>query len=468
MNDNNKIKNTMRNADNPKTSDTPVSLRTTNRVPDIKTVLRSTEASGAQKTKAPTPTKNPSPAKNTNTAKTAQARQAPRPTRTSAAARRMQASREMRRRKLEQQRKIALLCVVVLITILAGVGIRSCSDKRAVSTDGKQLSENGKTRVKPAGTVTLSVTAVGDCTLATDSNMRESRSFESMMKKQDNDYSYFFKKVKPYFEDDDLTIVNFEGVLSDRGSRQPKRYAFRGDPEYIKILTSSSVESANIANNHTFDYGDDAFQDTKDTMKEHNVTPFGLDEIAIMEIKGLRVGLIGTNALNDKSSEEYPEIFERLKSQDPDLIIATFHWGEEKAKFPGKSQIKLAHEAIDNGADLVIGHHPHVLQGIEKYKGKYIVYSLGNFCFGGNHNPSDKDSMIFKQTFTFVDGELQLNEDNISVIPCSISSQKKVNDYQPTPLSGKQYTSVKEKIEERSERFEGIENVKFVKKSKES
>ena len=455
MNEEGKLKNSMRKPDAPSKTDAPASLSATNRIPDIRDIPRPSGNTDAQKPSGIPKKQNP--ARKPGVAKL------------SPEERKRRAARAKRKKQLEQQRKLALLCAAIILTILAGVGIKSCAGKNADrQANGTRVSENKKNRIKPEGTVTLSVTAVGDCTLATDSNMRESRSFESMMKKQKNDYSYFFKKVKPYFEDDDLTIVNFEGVLSDRGSRQPKRYAFRGDPEYIKILTSSSVESANIANNHTFDYGDDAFQDTKDIMNENDVTPFGLDEIAIMDIKGLRVGLIGTNALNDKSSEEYPEIFEKLKQEEPDLIIATFHWGEEKAKFPSKSQTKLAHEAIDNGADLVIGHHPHVLQGIEKYKGKYIVYSLGNFCFGGNHNPSDKDSMIFKQTFTFVDGVLQLDKDNVSVIPCSISSQKKVNDYQPTPLSGKQYTSVKEKIEERSERFEGIENVKFIKKSKES
>ena len=76
-------------------------------------------------------------------------------------------------------------------------------------------------------------------------------------------------------------------------------------------------------------------------------------------------------------------------------MIASFHWGEEKAEYPNDVQVELAHAAIDAGADLVLGHHPHVLQGIEQYKGKNIVYSLGNFCFGGNMYPSDMDTMIF-------------------------------------------------------------------------
>lgn len=357
---------------------------------------------------------------------------------------------------------------IVLVLAVASVGLNLYIDStKNVATDSApEPEETPKSEPKSDttdGIVTFSVTAVGDCTLATDSNMRGSRSFVSEVKNQKDDYSYFFQNVKKYFEDDDMTIVNFEGVLSDRGSRQPKQYAFRGDPKYIKIISDSSVEAANLANNHTKDYGDKAFKDTKNILATNNVTPFGLDEYAITYVNGLKIGLIGTNALNHSSKKEYPQIFEQLKKENPNLIIAVFHWGEELAKVPGQSQIQLAHDAIDNGADLVIGHHPHVVQGIEKYNGKYIVYSLGNFCFGGNHNPSDKDSMIFKQTFTFENGKLLTDVDDVSVIPCSISSEKGRNNYQPTPLDGKEFKRVRDKIKTRSKKFEGIENIRFIK-----
>ena len=89
-----------------------------------------------------------------------------------------------------------------------------------------------------------------------------------------------------------------------------------------------------------------------------------------------------------------------MKKAGAQIIIVNFHWGIEKQYTPDENQKALAHLAIDEGADLVIGHHPHVLEGIEKYNGKYICYSLGNFCFGANRNPKDKDTMIFQQTFT--------------------------------------------------------------------
>ena len=136
--------------------------------------------------------------------------------------------------------------------------------------------------------------------------------------------------------------------------------------------------------------------------------------------------------------------------------------GVESSAVPTDIQKKLAYTAIDNGTDLVIGHHPHVLQGIEKYKGKYILYSLGNFCFGGNRNPTDKDTMIFKQTFRFDDNKNLLPEDDVSVIPCSISSDAAFNNYQPMPLKGEEFDRVKDKIIQRSEGFPGIENVTFI------
>ena len=126
-----------------------------------------------------------------------------------------------------------------------------------------------------------------------------------------------------------------------------------------------------------------------------------------------------------------------------------FHWGNEKEEVPDSNQTTLAHLAIDEGADLVCGHHPHVLQGIEEYKGKNIVYSLGNFCFGGNQYPSDMDTMIFQQTFT-VD-QSGVKADNITnIIPCSVSSDSDYNNYQPTPANGDEATRILNKIQERT------------------
>lgn len=310
------------------------------------------------------------------------------------------------------------------------------------------------------GSIYISVTAVGDCTFGTDINARGPYSFDSVAEKE-GDYSYFLKLVKPVFEEDDLTIVNLEGTLSDGGARKDKEFAFRGNPEYVNILTSSSVEAANIANNHSRDYGEESFIDTQTVLSDNNIIWCEGKDYGITEIKGVKIGLIGTNTQRYDGDNGFISRMEELKNLAPDIIIANFHWGEERAAFPNSTQTTLAHLAIDKGADLVIGHHPHVLQGIEKYKGKYILYSLGNFCFGGNKNPSDKDTMIFRQVFRIMDGRLYI-DNNVSVIPCSISSEKNINNYQPMPLSGDEFERVKEKITSRSEGFLGIQNIKFI------
>ena len=294
----------------------------------------------------------------------------------------------------------------------------------------------------------VSVTLVGDCTLATDINAPQDESFVSEAKKQ-GDYTYFLKNVADIFKEDDLTIVNFEGALSERGSRLDKQFAFRGKPEYVEILSSSSVEAATLANNHSLDYGDESFNDTVEILENAGISAFSDGDIEVKEVNGVKVGLVGLYALNEKRTAKFKADMEAVKEAGAELIIVNAHWGEESAKVPNAKQKELAREAIDMGADLVVGHHPHVLQGIEKYNGKYIVYSLGNFCFGGNRNPSDKDAMIFRQTFTLENGQAE-EDDNILIIPCSISSVSGRNNYQPTPLEGDEADRVMEKITERT------------------
>ncbi len=138
-------------------------------------------------------------------------------------------------------------------------------------------------------------------------------------------------------------------------------------------------------------------------------------------------------------------------------MLPSTHWGTEKETVPDETQIELGHIAVDEGADLVIGSHPHVIQGYEKYNGRYIVYSLGNFCFGGNPNPSDKDCMIFQQTFT-VTGNDVATDDNINVIPCSISSVSNSNNYQPTPATGDEKTRIEAKIKKSSDSIATLSN----------
>lgn len=365
---------------------------------------------------------------------------------------------ELFKEKLPEDKKARIIIladivlVVLLIFTLLLVGCKNLLTGGKKQKEETAISEEmEKTTKRKNKTVSFTISAVGDCTFGTDENF----AYEgSMPAKYDEvgDFNYFFENVKSVFEEDDLTIVNFEGTLTDSTIREDKQFAFKADKSYAEILTDGFVEAANLANNHSKDYGEQSYNDTMDALDEAGITNFGYDRVAIKKVKGIKVGLVGTYVLADglgvKDSME--KNIQDLKDEGAQVIIASFHWGEEKAEYPNDVQVELAHAAIDAGADLVLGHHPHVLQGIEQYKGKNIVYSLGNFCFGGNMYPSDMDTMIFQQTFTLKGGKLQ--EDNVTnIIPCSISSVEDYNNYQPTPAAGEKETEILNKITQRSQ-----------------
>jgi poly-gamma-glutamate synthesis protein (capsule biosynthesis protein) len=302
--------------------------------------------------------------------------------------------------------------------------------------------------------VKVTISAAGDVTLSSDIKQPASVNFFSVYNKQKND-AYFFKNVKSIFEQDDLTIVNFEGTLSNKGSRVEKQWAFRGKPSYIDVLTEGSVEAVAFANNHVRDYGDVSYSDTVKSFDKAGIIYSSDARIGIYEAHGIKIGMI---SIQETNRSDYKAVLRKaikaMKKKEPDLLIVSFHWGIERTSRITGTQKELSRIAIkEGGADLVLGHHPHVLQPIEKYKDAYIVYSLGNFCFGGNTNPPDKDTMIYQQTFTFHNDEL-VPSDEVSIIPCSVSSITARNNYQPTPSTGSEKKRILKKINGYCKQFE--------------
>ena len=363
--------------------------------------------------------------------------------------------KEARLRRLKRRRRIAIgiLCAALLLIILVITGIVMLvkhlvgGDDPKDAKQAEDLTIEQQEAEKEEPPVSITISAAGDCTLGTDENFDQSRSLNAYY--DENGPAYFLQSVKPVFEADDLTIVNMEGTLTESTSRMDKTFAFKGPADYTKILTEGSVEAANLANNHSRDYGEQSYTDTIAALDAAGIVNFGYDRTAVMDVNGVKVGLVGTYELAEGMGceEEMIANIKAVEDQGAQIVIVSFHWGIERENYPDETQVSLAHSAIDHGADLVLGHHPHVLQGIEVYNGKNIVYSLGNFCFGGNSNPSDKDTMIFQQTFTVQNGELV--EDNVTnVIPCSLSSESGRNTYQPTPLEGEEKDRVMAKIEE--------------------
>ena len=316
----------------------------------------------------------------------------------------------------------------------------------AESASESSPAASGTAAGTPAGRTSIKVTATGDCTLGIDDSFDYDTSFNAAFYEADYP-GWFFENCMDYLGSDDLTIVNFEGVLSKGGERAEKQYAFRGDPEFVEVLTEGSVEAANLANNHTFDYGTDAYEDTKQILADAGITTFGYDRSVIMDVNGIKVGLTGTLTLYDEwdAKDGLVEQIQWCKDQGAQLIISSIHWGDEGEYYPADWQFYLGRAAVDAGADLVIGHHPHRLQPYEIYKGKMILYSISNFCFGGHRSPSDMDTAIYQQTFTFENGNLEEDLD-YSLIPCSISSASDYNNYQPTPLYGEEAERALSKI----------------------
>ena len=373
--------------------------------------------------------------------------------------------------------------IFVLVFILILAGIRGCSNymssrqaaaKKTVSmnaskdnsqkasSDSQNTDSSNATVSSP---VSLTLSVVGDCTLGTDETFDYDTSLNAYYENYGADY--FLQNVKDIFSTDDLTIANFEGTLTDSDEREDKTFAFKAPASYASILTGGSVEAVNTANNHSHDYGDQSFKDTLAALDDAGIVHFGYDETAVMDVKGVKVGLVGIYELYDhlEREQQLKDNIAKVKADGAQLIVVIFHWGNETETVPDSNQTTLGRIAIDEGADLVCGHHPHVLQGIETYKGRNIVYSLGNFCFGGNSSPSDMDTMIYQQTFTIdADG---VKKDNVTnIIPCSISSAAYdgYNNYQPTPAEGDEATRILGKINERSSWISTAESSTFTAK----
>lgn len=285
----------------------------------------------------------------------------------------------------------------------------------------------------------ITISAIGDVTLGQDERFLYAGSFNQYYDKYGA--SYFFERVKKVLSEDDLTIANLEGTLTEEKEKPDKSFQgnqaffFKGSPSYTTILKDGSIEAVSLANNHSMDYLDKGFHDTVAALDKTGITSFGYSKTAVFEKNGINIGLIGVNTLG-KLEEGVNLInleFElankiQILKEKTSLIIVSFHWGTENISTPTSKQRELGRFAVDQGADLVLGHHPHVIQPCEVYQGKCIIYSLGNFVFGGNSNPWQKNTEIFRQIYSFENGKL-IGINSSSIIPCRL-----VSSFKPEPL----------------------------------
>ena len=299
-----------------------------------------------------------------------------------------------------------------------------------------QRGDGSDWRRQDDGSVIVTLSATGDVTIGGDTRKSGKSIFDKQLEQEPLGLDFPLSNVKSIFEADDLTLVNFEGTLTNTKSATKNTYSFAAPPEYVQVLTSAGVEAVSLENNHVMDHGKAGYQDTCDTLAAAGVAYSGhLGASTFTTDTGVKIGMLAYQTFNGNYKNIYASIegdIKALRDEGCALVIVSYHWGDEKDYVPNERQVPLGRATIDAGADLVIGHHSHRMNPIEVYKGKYICYSLGNFSFAGNSKPEDMDTYIFQQRFrVYPDGTVE-NAD-MRIIPCSISSQKTVNDFKPTP-----------------------------------
>lgn len=312
-------------------------------------------------------------------------------------------------------------------------------------------------RIMDDGSVIVTISATGDVTIGGDTRKRSRSIFDQQLEQEESGLSFPLENVRTIFECDDMTLVNFEGTLTTTKSATKNTYSFAAPPAYVQVLTSGDVEAVSLENNHVLDHGSAGYEETCQTLASAGIVYSGhLGSAVYTTDTGVRIGMLSYQTFNGKYPEIYDSIEEdiaQLRSQGCQLVIVSYHWGEEKDYIPNERQVPLGRATIDAGADLVIGHHSHRMNPIEEYKGKYICYSLGNFSFAGNTRPDDMDTYIFQQRFrVYPDGTA--DNEGFRIIPCSISSQENVNDFKPTPFEGERALAVVERLYELNKKME--------------
>ena len=286
---------------------------------------------------------------------------------------------------------------------------------------------------------------------------------------QKNSSTFPFHYVKPVFEDCDLLFGNLECTLSQarRSPRDHDSVQMRGRPEYVSSLVESGFDVLNLANNHSLQHGEQTFRETVDLLTQHDIAVTGVnfeDHLVglptVVARGGLKIAFLGYS-LRPRQYFDQPPIYTE-GHQDSilsdikeirgavDIVIVSVHWGEEFIQHPSPSEIQLGRHMVSAGADLVIGHHPHVLRGIEKYEDGYIAYSLGNFVCDMVWDDSLRETGVFL---------CELSKDGVSdvrVLPCYIN-----DEFQPFVLDGARAEDARKKLETLSRKIESEDLSEF-------
>lgn len=302
---------------------------------------------------------------------------------------------------------------------------------------------------------TFTVTLAGDTTLgSTDDLRKRDDCFERVA--EEKGYAWFFSGLETLFATDDMTLVNFEGTLTEETTKKEKKFNFKGPAEYTDILTLGSVEAVTVANNHTLDYGTKGRDDTIANLENAGITVSGNGKLAIFEKDGVKVGMTGYCFPYNDGKKDITKDVKALRDMGCQIVIASFHWGSEyREDFTGE-QRSIGRAAIKAGADIVVGHHPHIVQGIESYEDSYILYSVGNLVFGGNVDPDDRDAYAARVTFTVHEDYAEAPE--VTIVPLRLTALKDGTDYRPVIAEGDEADRIVNRILKRSSNMKEFVN----------
>lgn len=323
----------------------------------------------------------------------------------------------------------------------AAAGREAVRQTKAKAGTAAELDARG---CRHPGEIVLSF--AGDCTFGTVNGDNGPRRFPAVYRKA-RQADYPFALVKPWFISDDLTVVNFECTLTHATQTADKQWHFKGPAGYAALFPAGSVEAVGLSNNHSHDYLQAGFDDTVAGFKKAHVPVFYQNKPYVTMLQGVQTVIIGDCTVASENTTVTEGVAQRVIREikhyktPANIVIVVMHWGSELDTLPRPWQQQTGRQFVEAGADAVVGHHPHVVQGIERYRGRFIAYSLGNFAFGGNSLARHPETFILQLRFPVQSAAAR--RATVSLVPCQTTSSRArnaagilQNNYQPEPVFG--------------------------------